>query len=369
MVVGSASLTSLDASGNVTISGITTLTDLNSSGDVTVSGDALVSGVGTINTLYSSGGNIVAGVSTLGIATVTSLNSSGDVSILGDTTIARLSSSGDAVFTGILTAHTLNSVGDASFTGITSINTLNSSGNATFTGILTAHTLNSVGDALFSGVTTTTSLTSVNSVFSGITTTNHLESVDSNLTGITTISNLASGISTEFVAAAGIQSGGVTIGTATTLNFVGSGVTSVTIADNVAEVFIGISTVIYEKQVNIVSVATSEFNFDYNPGATEVYYNGSKLVGGTDYAATDGSVIQLTFDAVSGDTVEIITFTNTIASLDRSFWSSYASGISTTSNVKVGVNTSAGVVLTSANGTNYRLYVENDGTLKTELES
>ena len=37
--------------------------------------------------------------------------------------------------------------------------------------------------------------------------------------------------------------------------------------------------------------------------------------------------------------------------------------------VKVGVNTSAGVVLTSANGTNYRLFVENDGSLRTELES
>lgn len=31
----------------------------------------------------------------------------------------------------------------------------------------------------------------------------------------------------------------------------------------------------------------------------------------------------------------------------------------------VGINTSTGIILKSPNGTNYRLYVENDGTLKT----
>jgi hypothetical protein len=42
------------------------------------------------------------------------------------------------------------------------------------------------------------------------------------------------------------------------------------------------------------------------------------------------------------------------------------SGISTFSgNVKVGVSTAAGVILTSSNGTKYQLFVENDGTLKT----
>jgi hypothetical protein len=35
--------------------------------------------------------------------------------------------------------------------------------------------------------------------------------------------------------------------------------------------------------------------------------------------------------------------------------------------VKVGINTSQGVILTSPNGTKYRLFVENDGTLKTAL--
>jgi len=41
-------------------------------------------------------------------------------------------------------------------------------------------------------------------------------------------------------------------------------------------------------------------------------------------------------------------------------------GISTfNGQVNVGVNTSIGVILTAANGTRYRLFVENDGSLNT----
>ena len=41
-------------------------------------------------------------------------------------------------------------------------------------------------------------------------------------------------------------------------------------------------------------------------------------------------------------------------------------GVSTMSGlVNVGVDTSVGVVMTAANGTRYRLFVENDGSLST----
>ena len=92
----------------------------------------------------------------------------------------------------------------------------------------------------------------MNSLFTGVTTTSNLNSVDSNLTGITTISTLASGISTEFVAV-GIQLVSY-YWNRNDLKLCRSGVASVTIADNVAEV-LSISTVIYEKQVNSVSAA------------------------------------------------------------------------------------------------------------------
>ena len=40
-------------------------------------------------------------------------------------------------------------------------------------------------------------------------------------------------------------------------------------------------------------------------------------------------------------------------------------GINAVNDAYVGVSTAAGVILTSANGTRYRLLVENDGSLKT----
>tara|TARA_Y100001973_G_C5167050_1_gene316794 strand:+ start:1129 stop:1377 length:249 start_codon:yes stop_codon:yes gene_type:complete len=42
-----------------------------------------------------------------------------------------------------------------------------------------------------------------------------------------------------------------------------------------------------------------------------------------------------------------------------------SSSLSTQNNALVGIDTGTGVVLKSANGTSYRLFVENDGTLKT----
>lgn len=48
--------------------------------------------------------------------------------------------------------------------------------------------------------------------------------------------------------------------------------------------------------------------------------------------------------------------------------SGYSVGIGTTSpkgSLQVGINTSQGIILTSSNGTGYKLFVENDGTLKT----
>jgi hypothetical protein len=58
----------------------------------------------------------------------------------------------------------------------------------------------------------------------------------------------------------------------------------------------------------------------------------------------------------AGATVTGTIFTNQLS----------VSGVSTfTGSVKVGINTSSGVILTSPNGTKYQLFVENDGTLKT----
>ena len=61
-----------------------------------------------------------------------------------------------------------------------------------------------------------------------------------------------------------------------------------------------------------------------------------------------------------GATVTGTTFTNQLS----------VSGVSTFSgNVRVGVNTSSGVILTSPNGTQYLLIVDDGGSLSTVLVS
>jgi hypothetical protein len=77
-----------------------------------------------------------------------------------------------------------------------------------------------------------------------------------------------------------------------------------------------------------------------NNGPVELYHSGSKK-----------------FETLgAGITVTGTTFTNQLS----------VSGVSTcTGSMRVGINTSQGVILTSPNGTKYQLFVENDGTLKT----
>ena len=185
---------------------------------------------------------------------------------------------------------------------------------------------------------------------------------DANLTGITTITNLQAGLATEFFAATGIQSGGVSIGggvttinftgigatlvevfgtradvyisggpgissvgietsgafvgTATTLNFIGPGVTVGVTTDNVAHVTVGFGSLGYSTQSFInIGVAQSVFPFSYNRNAIEAYYNGSKLVQGADYSASNGTTVDFTFDAIAGSTVELITYRTEVGPL------------------------------------------------------
>jgi hypothetical protein len=57
-----------------------------------------------------------------------------------------------------------------------------------------------------------------------------------------------------------------------------------------------------------VTQSSGTFNVDggYNVGTLDVYYNGIKLLGGTDYTATNGTSFTLTNIATSGDVVEYV---------------------------------------------------------------
>ena len=97
-----------------------------------------------------------------------------------------------------------------------------------------------------------------------------------------------------------------------------------------------------DNEVKIAKNGTGNDNLAvFTPdGSVELYYDNSKK-----------------FETIgTGVTVTGTTFTNDLS----------VSGVSTFSgNVRVGVDTSSGVILTSPNGTQYRLIVDNSGTLST----
>lgn len=105
----------------------------------------------------------------------------------------------------------------------------------------------------------------------------------------------------------------------------------------------------------------------YNINAIDVYRNGVKLVGQRDFVALDGVTVTLTQAANSGDIIEFVIYENfVVADVLNGDGDQVINGnLQVTGDSRVGINTSTGVILKSSNGTNYRLYVENDGTLKT----
>jgi len=135
----------------------------------------------------------------------------------------------------------------------------------------------------------------------------------------------------------------------------------------------GDSNVVIAKQVHEPTGVQTDFTFasGYTPGYMDVYINGSRLIHPDDYSASDGSTVGLTTAATNGDVLELVAYKAfdvgnvTNATLNFDVGSQLTvSGISTCkSDVYVGINTDRGVVLTSPNGTAYRLIVSNAGAL------
>ena len=135
----------------------------------------------------------------------------------------------------------------------------------------------------------------------------------------------------------------------------------------------GDSNVVIAKQVHQPTGVQTDFTFasGYTPGYMDVYINGSRLIHPDDYSASDGSTVGLTTAATDGDVLELVAYKAfdvgnvTNATLNFDVGSQLTvSGISTCkSDVYVGINTDRGVVLTSPNGTAYRLIVSNAGAL------
>lgn len=329
-------------SDNVYVAGISTIdsgvstgqTALTVIGDLRVTGDLVadditfdigdlnevnVTGIGTINTLYSSGGNIVAGLATVGVASV-------GVASVGFASVTNLIS-GVSTLTGPTTISGNVSIsGDSVLSGITTITGLQA---GLATEFFAATGIQSGGVVIGGGVTT------IN--FTGVGAT--LVTVD----GTTANVYISGGPGSPGISSVGIQSGGSFVGNATTLNFVGLGIRTVSINDFVVDVNVGVSTVIVDKKVENVSAATSQFNFTYNTASIDVYYNGSKLIKGTDYTANNGSTIQLDFDAGPGDVIEFNTYFNSITD-------SIGSGVINNENISIpGIVTATGGFTSGSN--------------------
>ena len=135
----------------------------------------------------------------------------------------------------------------------------------------------------------------------------------------------------------------------------------------------GETSVIIAKQVHEPTGVQTNFTFasGYTPGYLDCYINGSRLIHPDDYSASDGSTVGLTTAAADGDVLELVAYKAfdvgnvTNATLNFQVGSQLTvSGLSTCkSDVYVGINTDRGVVLTSPNGTAYRLIVSNAGAL------
>ena len=135
----------------------------------------------------------------------------------------------------------------------------------------------------------------------------------------------------------------------------------------------GNANIVIAKQTHSPTGVQTDFSFasGYTPGYMDVYINGVRLIHPDDYEASDGSTVGLTTAAASGDVLELVAYKAfdvgnvTNATLNFQVGSQLTvSGLSTCkSDVYVGINTDRGVVLTSPNGTAYRLIVSNAGAL------
>ena len=135
----------------------------------------------------------------------------------------------------------------------------------------------------------------------------------------------------------------------------------------------GNANILIAKQVHQPTGVQTDFAFasGYTPGYMDGYINGSRLIHPDDYEASDGSTVGLTTAAANGDVLELVAYKAfdvgnvTNATLNFQVGSQLTvSGVSTCkSDVYVGINTDRGVVLTSPNGTAYRLIVSNAGAV------
>ena len=129
------------------------------------------------------------------------------------------------------------------------------------------------------------------------------------------------------------------------------------------------------RTVTTITATASQTTFTptggYTVGYCDVYYNGIKLVAGSDFTATDGLTVVLTTGATSGAVVEIITYGSvTITDAVRRSGDTFAGAVAINSTLAAGNTTITGTLSATANvnfdtgtlfvdGTNNRVGINN----------
>ena len=89
---------------------------------------------------------------------------------------------------------------------------------------------------------------------------------------------------------------------------------------------------VYTISVDTTSISGADDNGDtlvYDLGKVEVYYNGAKLVPGSDFTASDGSIITLGSTVTSGDTIEVVSLSKA-SFIDTQTFKPFSTDASTT---------------------------------------
>jgi hypothetical protein len=267
---------------------------------------------------------------------------------------------------------------------------LNVSGVSTFVGFSTFQDYVNIQDGLnVSGVSTFSNDVNIsgNTLITGVTTSssgfigNLTGNVTGNLNSIgvntaTTISGTSLTYGTGNLTTGNIVTGVVTTLSGTNLNYSGVTTTGIlnvgtggTVITTTSGGNVGLGTnptsklhVIGDALISGISTANSFRARGGAPGALGVNNNGYGFFGSGDndsgmYSSADGQV------EFYSNSVEVFRYNTTSVGIGTTIPISKLSVVG--GDASVGIDTSQGVILTSPNGTRYRLFVENNGTLKT----
>ena len=162
---------------------------------------------------------------------------------------------------------------------------------------------------------------------------------NANISGVLTASNGIQGI--------GIQSGGVNIttGIITTLNFVGSAVSTITNSSGLVEINVKAGQFTRGTSTFTATAGQTSFSVNYTPNFIDVFLNGVKLTS-SEFTATNGTSIVLTDAAFVDDIIDVVVFQNS-GLFDSSKWSAETPSTPSSGNIyrvsgNVGIGTTSG---------------------------